>query len=615
MRTSLKSVVLGAVALVLTAMVSIFLVIDVLGDMEAARQRVAGDANRIATIGAPLVLGALVVDDLATAEQALKAMNVDETLAVLRLVGADGAKLLDVAPAKPRKTATPDWFRALLAVEVPGIRVPIEGGGMVYGTIVAVPGTHAVEDDAWLRVRSTAIEALVLLILLILAVERALAWGLRPIRDLAQAATRFGRGELAARMAPTRTAEVFETANAFNAMADQVQGLLGELRSKNAANRRLAAAVQQSDEAIVTVDTERRITAWNGGAETLFGIAAGAALGQPLAMLVRNRPAAEQAAWVEWVLTASSAAPFESALTVTSGRIEVAASASTLTDEAGAPAGWVAFLRDVTARRRYEQRLAEAKHQAELANRSKSEFLANMSHELRTPLNAVIGFSQVMRDGLFGPLGNKRYTDYANDIHASGEHLLALINDLLDVSAIEAERLDLHEAELDPRDIADVAIRLVQQRAVDGQIALHCEVAERLPMLRADPRRLKQMLLNLLSNAVKFTAPGGRVTLTIECSAAGELEFRIADNGIGMDAAGITTALERFGQVDGGLARRHEGTGLGLPLTKGLAELHGGALRIESARGVGTRAIITLPAERLLPAAPATAAVRGRSAA
>jgi PAS domain S-box-containing protein len=601
MRASLQKLVLGAVALVLAAVMSVFLVRDVLEDMAAAQQRFADDARRIATVGAPLVLSALMVDDLATAEQAMTAMNIDHTLSLLRLIDPDGKAVLEIRPSTPKESVAPAWFRGLLSVQVPEIRVRIEGGGVRYGTILLSPATHAVETDAWTRVLDTVLEALALLLLLILAIERALAWGFRPIRLLAQAATRFGRGELSARMPPTKIAELYSTAHAFNAMADQVQSLLGELRTKDAANRRLAAAVQQADEAIVTIDTERRVATWNGGAEKLFGLPAGKAIGQPLAML-RGRSAEDGEAWSDQVIAASPAMPFESSLLAGSGeRIDVAASASALVGEAGDAVGWVVFLRDITARRRYELRLAEAKQQAEIANRSKSEFLANMSHELRTPLNAVIGFAQVMKDELFGALGSARYRGYANDIHASGEHLLELINDLLDVSAIEADRLELHESELDPREIADAAVRLVQARAATGNVRLTWHVGADVPLLYADSRRLKQMLFNLLSNAVKFSPAGGQIELAIMRTGSGALEFAVIDNGIGMSAADIVIALERFGQVDGGLARRQEGTGLGLPLTRGLAQLHGGTLRLESARGVGTRASIELPAARLRP--------------
>jgi PAS domain S-box-containing protein len=603
MKTSVKRLVLSAVAAVLGVVMSVFITFDVLEEMDAARTLTNEQVQRIITVGAPLVLGALVVDDLATAEQALHGMNVERVMATLRLVGPDGKVMLDLSKPAPAPAA-PTWFRALLGPRLPEIVVAVEAGGTLYGRIAAAPALGPAEAQAWSRARTAALEGMALLVLLFVAVERALAWGLRPIRTLAAAATRFGHGDLSARMPPTRIAEVAETAKAFNTMADELQRLLGELREKDAANRRLAAAIERSDEAIVTLDPKRRIASWNGGAEKLFGIAAAEAAGQPLDILFAGRPASEQAACVARAIAASPTAPYDVALmTRALQRVEVSVSATSLVDDAGQPAGWMVFLRDVTARRQYEAHLADAKRQAEIANRSKSEFLANMSHELRTPLNAVIGFSSVMKDELFGPL-NERYRDYMHDIHSSGEHLLQLINDLLDIAAIEADRLHLQDAEVDPRETAESALRLVQQRAETAGVVLSHAIMDEVGTVRADARRLKQMLLNLLTNAVKFTPSGGKVSLVVRPAAGGTLEFLVEDTGMGMDAADIVKALERFGQVDGGLARRHEGSGLGLPLTKSLAELHGGTLRLESQRGVGTRATIVLPANRVLQPAP-----------
>jgi PAS domain S-box-containing protein len=601
MRTSVKRVVLSAVAAVLCVVMSAFIVVDVLEEMDAARTRTSEQVQRIITVGAPLVLGALVVDDLATAEQALAGMNVERIMATLRLIGPDDAVMLDLSKPAPAPAA-PAWFRRLLGPRLPEIVVPVEAGGTSYGSIAATPAIGPAEADAWSRARTAALEGVALLVLLLVAVERALAWGLRPMRALAAAANRFGRGDLSARMPPTAIAEVADTAQAFNAMAERVQLLLDELRAKDAANRRLAAAIERSDEAIVTLDADRRIASWNGGAEKLFGFAAAEVAGRPLDILFGGYAPAEQTACTERAIAASPTAPYEIALLTHAGqRVDVSVSATSLVDDAGRPAGWMVFLRDMTARRQYEARLADAKRQAELANRSKSEFLANMSHELRTPLNAVIGFSSVMKDELFGPL-NERYRDYMQDIHASGEHLLQLINDLLDIAAIEADRMQLQDTVVDPREIAEAALRLVQPRAVEGAVALSHTVAPEVGTVHADPRRLKQMLLNLLTNAVKFTKPGGKVSLAIRPAQGGALEFLVEDTGIGMDPADLAKALERFGQVDGGLARRHEGTGLGLPLTKSLAELHGGSLRVDSKRGVGTRAAVILPAERVQPA-------------
>ncbi|MCA1907660.1 MAG: PAS domain-containing sensor histidine kinase [Magnetospirillum sp.] len=248
-----------------------------------------------------------------------------------------------------------------------------------------------------------------------------------------------------------------------------------------------------------------------------------------------------------------------------------------------------------------ERRVAErtrdllwAKEQAELASRSKTEFLATISHELRTPLNAIIGFSEVMAGSMFGPLGNPRYQVYASDIVTSGRHLLAVINDILDVSKVEAGQMSLDLGQVDMAEVVDSAIRLVESRARGGQISLTTHVSENLPQLFGDRRRCLQILVNLLSNAVKFTPEGGKVTLSARREDKG-ITLEVRDTGIGMTEDEIALALEPFRQVDGSLSRQYEGTGLGLPLAKSMTELHGGALTIASAKGRGTTVSVWLP--------------------
>ena len=257
--------------------------------------------------------------------------------------------------------------------------------------------------------------------------------------------------------------------------------------------------------------------------------------------------------------------------------------------------------REVARRERTEADLRATRDQAEFANRSKSEFLANMSHELRTPLNAIIGFAQVLRDEMFGALGNAKYRDYAADINDSGQHLLDLINDILDLSKIESGKAELHEDDIEVAPLLRSALNMVHERATSGGITLETEIPDGLPALYADARKLKQILVNLLSNAVKFTKPGGVVTLRTWCDARGGYLFQVQDTGIGMAQEDIPKALSPFGQVDSALNRQYEGTGLGLPLSKTLAELHGGTLDLQSEPGVGTTVTLRLPAARLRP--------------
>ena len=256
---------------------------------------------------------------------------------------------------------------------------------------------------------------------------------------------------------------------------------------------------------------------------------------------------------------------------------------------------------DITELMQHEAALRRARDEAEGANRAKSEFLAMMSHELRTPLNAIIGFSEVMHDGLFGPLP-ARYLEYLKDINDSGQHLLQIISDILDMSKLDAGKATLSESVCDVPLIIKRCQRLMAHRAESGRVLIEAQFPPELPLIWADELKLRQIILNLMSNAVKFTRPGGRVIVTAYDLGPGEADggfvIEIADNGIGMAAESIPLALSPFRQIDNRLDRKYEGTGLGLPLTKGLVELHGGTLDITSQVDHGTTVMIRLPAAR-----------------
>ena len=272
-------------------------------------------------------------------------------------------------------------------------------------------------------------------------------------------------------------------------------------------------------------------------------------------------------------------------------------------DENGKPLRWVGMRQDVTEQRRAEREMREAKEAAEAANLAKSQFLANMSHELRTPLNAIIGFSEMIEQGFAGSI-KPRQREYIGLVLQSGRHLLNVINDILDLAKVDAGKLELHaETELDPAPVIDSCLTLVRGQASVADVHLSATVEPGLPRFSADPTRLKQILLNLLSNAIKFTPQGGAVTVTAKRGDAGELRFEVRDTGIGMSADDIEIAFQPFGQVESDDARRYQGTGLGLPLARRLAELHGGFLEVESEPGRGTCVIVTLPASRIAPVA------------
>ncbi len=259
----------------------------------------------------------------------------------------------------------------------------------------------------------------------------------------------------------------------------------------------------------------------------------------------------------------------------------------------------VRAIRYAIERKRIEVLLVQAMQQAEIANRAKSEFLSTMSHELRTPLNAIIGFAELMKLEAMGPIGHDSYREYASDICLSGSHLLTLINDILDLGRIEAGKAEVHDEALHLAELFEATARIVRERAMTAGLNLVIANAARLPALRADRRKMLQILVNLLSNAIKFTPEGGRIEVAAALDPSGDLLIRVADTGIGIAAKDIEKALTPFGQIDSSLSRKHAGTGLGLPLTKNLVELHGGRLDLESTPGEGTAVTVRLPAERV----------------
>lgn len=244
--------------------------------------------------------------------------------------------------------------------------------------------------------------------------------------------------------------------------------------------------------------------------------------------------------------------------------------------------------------------LETAKNVAETANRSKSQFLANISHELRTPLNAIIGFSSILMNQLFGPLGDQKYLEYSKDINDSGAHLLDIINDILDLSKAEAGRLTLNFEEVHVGKTINKCLTIVAERAEKGRVKITTDIPKTLPSLVADRLRLIQVILNILTNAVKFTPEGGHVELKVstrqEHGQVSQFVFTITDTGIGMSKEDLDKAFQSFGQVDSGLNRKYEGTGLGLPLTKKLMELHYGDIRMQSELGLGTTVTLLFPA-------------------
>jgi signal transduction histidine kinase len=252
--------------------------------------------------------------------------------------------------------------------------------------------------------------------------------------------------------------------------------------------------------------------------------------------------------------------------------------------------------------RRKNVALKDAKEQSELADQTKSEFLACMSHELRTPLNAIIGFADVMMNGYYGKIENNKYSQYIEDIYNSGQHLLEIINDILDLAKVESGVMALHESRIDVEKLVLKSIRLLSDRAQMSGIILDADMPDRMPVIQGDPLRIKQVLINLLSNAIKYTPEGGHICVKVDYDLRRPmpLTIHVMDTGVGMTPDQIPLALSKFGQVDGDYTKKNQGTGLGLPLSLELMRLHQGTLEIISEYGQGTTASIAFPAARVV---------------
>ncbi len=365
--------------------------------------------------------------------------------------------------------------------------------------------------------------------------------------------------------------------------------------------QKLSLAVEQSPNAVFITDTEGTIEYINSKFTKLTGYTVEEIIGQNPRILKSNETPREL--YSDLWQTIQSGNEWRGEIKdkrKDGSHFWVYESIAPVKDENGIITHYVATHEDISKRKDAEFSVHQALEQAEVANRAKSDLMANMSHELRTPLNAVIGFSESMMEETFGPVGSDKNREYLNDIHQSGQHLLELINDILDASAIEAGALELHEENVSMTDVVDASIRLVKPRAEAGKVAVTSSLVPKMPLIYADQRRVKQVMLNLLSNAIKFTEEGGEVYVSSQLNNDGSLAVMVDDTGVGMNANEVKKALSTFGQVDSGLDRKHEGTGLGLPLTKGLIELHGGTLEVKSEKGRGTMITVTFPKERVI---------------
>jgi PAS domain S-box-containing protein len=377
----------------------------------------------------------------------------------------------------------------------------------------------------------------------------------------------------------------------------------------------LRGVVEDSFDGIVITDERGVIEVFNRGAAALLGHEPGEVLGRHIESILPVPfslvpDAAQMTAAADGGPSVNLASPCEVTVETKDGNalaVELVTSTSLIATGHGKRARrrrvLIFTFRDITDRKRAQDAQRQAMEEAMSANRAKSEFLANMSHELRTPLNAIIGFSEMLKDELLGPIGEKRYIEYASDIHDSGSHLRDLVNDILDVSKIEAGKLELAEDMIDFARLAPACLRIVSRRAADMNIRLAANVPPDAPVLVGDERLIKQSMVNLLSNAVKFTGAGGTVTLAVAREKSGGVSVSVTDTGIGIAPEHIPNLTKPFYQVDGSLTRNFEGTGLGLYLVSKFIQAHEGSVKIDSTPGEGTTVMLRFPPRRVIEAA------------
>ena len=381
----------------------------------------------------------------------------------------------------------------------------------------------------------------------------------------------------------------------------RVRSLEMEQRALDAEARELRAILDTATDGVAVLDPAGRILSLNRSAEALFGYDQNEVAGEPFTVLIARESQNAASDYLDGLKSNGVASVLNDGREIIGRARQGGAIPMFMTlgrIGAGETAKFCAVLRDLSQWKKAERDLNDARAQAERASALKSDFLAKISHEIRTPLNAILGFAEVIMEERFGPVGNDRYKDYLKDIHASGAHVMSLVNDLLDLSKIEAGKMDLTFGSVDANRIVSECVSLMQPQAARERVIVRLSLAPRLPNVVADERSLRQIVLNLLSNAVKFNEPGGQVIVSSALTDAGHAVIRIRDTGIGMSDEEVVTALEPFRQI--ATSRQTSGTGLGLPLTKALVEANRASFTIKSKKREGTLVEIAFPPTRVL---------------
>ena len=405
----------------------------------------------------------------------------------------------------------------------------------------------------------------------------------------------------AAERAPVELASAAAPSLDLSLLESRAVDLQQRLKGVEAEREEFRAILDTATDGVISLDSEGRITGLNRSAEALFGVGQNEVAGQRFSVLLAGESHASAIDYLDGLKSGGVASVLNDGREVVGrekkgGRIQLFMTMGRISDRDSGR--FCAVLRDLTAWKKAEAELLDSKRIAERASQMKSDFLAKISHEIRTPMNAIIGFSEVMRTEQFGPIGSERYREYLGDIHRSGEHVISLVNDLLDLSKIEAGRAELSFTSVNLNDIVAECVSMMQPQAARDRVIMRSNLAERMPHVVADERSIRQVVLNLLSNACKFNQPGGQVIVSTALSDHDEAVIRVRDTGIGMSEKDIEGAMQPFRQMSP--TRRGGGTGLGLPLTKALIEANRASLTIKSAVTEGTLVEVIFPATRVL---------------
>ena len=546
--------------------------------------RLKRELNETLTFIAPLIADQAILGEYAVIDQLLNNQVKKGEIDSFQWTDKEGKKL--VAYDKPDTLVAPAWFNAIAAIDRAEDSIDVTAGGVGYGRVSGSTTTTKAYNRLWLQfVKQLQIVGATLFLMLqfIWLIFRG---NLGTLRMLAEGANRFSQGDYAVRIDPEGAPEVKLAAEAFNNMANNIEGLIASLGKSESKNKLLATIVEQSSEAIWTRDLAGIITSWNSGAAAMFGYHPPEAVGQ--ALDVGESTPQEEESRRRRLMAGEKFSYDTKAVTRSGTAIDIQVAVAPLLDDANRCIGSIAVARDVTQRKRSEEALRLAREEAEAANHAKSSFLARMSHEIRTPMNGVLGMTELLLET--GLTSTQR--KYAETVQRSGQNLLGIINDLLDFSKIEAGKLELENAEMDLRRTTEDVVDLLAERAHSKGLELACSIsADLLTHVRGDALRLGQVLTNLVGNAIKFTEQGSvliSVASVEETAGTITMRFEVADTGVGISPEAQSRIFEEFSQGDGSTTRKHGGSGLGLAISKQLVEMMGGDIHVESTLGAGS---------------------------